>query len=213
VLTLADVKIEATGGKPHSGALHADGKLDIDGKTLLTLTADGKAIDAKGQTVTTIDRDGKVGTKGIVVDEDGSVKAPDGKLVFRLDADGTVTDGDGKTAPFKLTVSDPKARRSIMFAFLVLEAGGTMSSTSGPGCPIVKGSKVSGSPTGCACEDTNAGKKYELTCDNTGAKPCVCKVNGKQTATVPAKKDICDDQGVWAACGFPAHPEEIKPQF
>lgn len=212
VLELAEVKIESTGPKHGAGALHADGRLEMDGKTVLTLTSDGRALDATGNELTRIDATGKVGTKGISVDSDGTVRAADGKTFMQLSADGTIG-FEGKTAPIKVTVSDAKARRAIMFAFVVLQGVGTNHVTMGPGCPSMKGSHFMSTPDGCSCDDTNNGKKYEVACDDTGKTPCVCKTDGKKTATVPAAKQICGDQTVWAKCGFPEHVEEVKPQF
>lgn len=209
VLELAEVKFESTGPQKGSGVLHSDGRLEMDGKNVLTLSPDGKAVDAAGNEITQIDADGKIGTKGIMIASDGTVSAPDGKTMLQLAPDGTIS-YDGKQAPIRVLVSDPKARRAAMFAVILLQSGGTVKTTGGPGCPMTRGGKAGGSPTGCNCENSKDGHTYALDCDETKAQ-CVCKTDGKETKTLPASKGICEDKTVWSKCGFPEIVEEAKP--
>lgn len=104
------------------GLAHLDGKgrLEVDGNEVLTLFADGRAVDGKGAPLTRMQADGTFGNKGLRIEEDGTMRAPDGEAIMTLAEDGMVR-FKGKTM-MRVTPADPKTRRTAMFAILLMQA-------------------------------------------------------------------------------------------
>ncbi|MDX2088461.1 MAG: hypothetical protein SFX73_11460 [Kofleriaceae bacterium] len=126
-LELGELKIVDT-EKNEAILIHADGKIEIGGQVLASVTADGKLRNqASGEDVLMLEADGSLKVKSgqippVVFAADGTVTA-DGKTIS-IDAEGKIVGGE-EAAPLKVEgATTPGLKRTALFVLVGLMMGG-----------------------------------------------------------------------------------------
>jgi hypothetical protein len=136
-LELGEIKIVDT-EKNEAVIVHADGKIDVGGNVIATVTADGKLKSASGEELMMLEADGSLKVKSgqippVVFGADGSVTA-EGKTVS-IDADGKLVGGED-AAPLKIEgATTPGLKRTALFVLLGLTMGGSPEPAPAPTAP------------------------------------------------------------------------------
>lgn len=118
-------------------AIHADGSIELEGKTLAKVTTDGRVITtADDKTVMTLGADGSI--KGPDGTDLGAKVGADGSLSMKaetvtIDETGMVKGGNTSAPPLKVEgATNAELKRTAMFVLVVMTASGEPEQTPAP---------------------------------------------------------------------------------